>query len=118
MGKTYGVPRSVKGESRILYIFSVKSLLMTIAGAAVGLIFYFLFAMIGLGKVGVVFVVITAACGFGLATLKIPDSPIVGKLRKAGGENLGDILFRTLFFSRKKKLFLYREGGRKLWDQK
>lgn len=84
MGKTYGVPRSAKGESRILYIFSVKSLLLTLAFGAVGLIFYYILSIIGLGKVGLVITVIFAAMGYGLAELKIPDSPIVGKLRKAG----------------------------------
>ena len=118
MGKTYGVPRSAKGETRILFIFSIKSLLMTIGGALIGLIFYFIFKTIGLDAIGIGIMIVLAVVGFAMATLTIPDSPLLGKLRKAGGENLGDIVFRTILFGRKKKLYLYREGGKKLWDQK
>ena len=39
---TYYIPRNVKGESRILYIFSVKSLITTLIGGAIG---FFLFAL-------------------------------------------------------------------------
>lgn len=84
MGKTYGVPRSAKGESRILYIFSVKSLLFTLGFGSIGLIVYYILSMIGLGKVGIVIGLAFAAIGYGLAELKIPDSPIMGKMRKAG----------------------------------
>ena len=118
MGKTYGVPRSAKGETRILFIFSIKSLLMTIGGGLIGLIFYFIFNTIGLGAIGIGIAITLAVVGFAMATLTIPDSPLLGKLRKAGGENLGDIVFRTILFGRKKKLYLYREGGKKLWDQR
>ena len=84
MGNTYTVPRKVKGESKILVIFSVKSLISTIAGALVGILPGMLFFSVGLNAVGVIFVVICAAIGFGLVTLKIPDSAVVGKFRKAG----------------------------------
>ena len=36
MGKTYYVPRSVKGETRLLYIFTVKSFISTVAIGLVG----------------------------------------------------------------------------------
>ena len=117
MGKTYSVPRSAKGESRILYIFTVKSLIATIAFAAVGIIPYMIFATLGMKTPGIVAVVIFAAIGYGIMTLKIPDSPVMGKLRKAGGEQLGDILWRTITFSKKKKIYVYRKGGKKQWEK-
>jgi len=117
LGNTYTVPRKVKGESRILMIFSIKSLISTIVGALVGILPGMLFFSIGLNTAGVVVVVIFAAIGFGLVTLKIPDSAVVGKFRKAGGEVVGDILFRTLTFNRRKKIYIYREGGKKLWKK-
>ena len=40
---TYNVPRNVKGEGRILFIFSTKSLIYTVVGAGIGLIFYIIF---------------------------------------------------------------------------
>ncbi len=117
MGKTYSVPRSAKGESRILNIFTVKSLISTIGFAAIGIIPFFIFQAIGLTAVGVIILVAFAAIGYGMAMLTIPDSPMMGKLRKAGGEKLGDIAWRTLTFSKRKAIYIYREGGRKLWDK-
>ena len=117
MGKTYTVPRSAKGESRILYIFTVKSLLSTIGFAAVGIIPFLLFKMVGLTSIGVIVLVVFALIGYGMAMLTIPDAPVMGKLRKAGGEKLGDIVWRTLTFNKRKKIYLYREGGKKQWDK-
>ena len=117
MGRTYNVPRSAKGETRILYVFTVKSLISTIVFAAIGLIPYALFAAIGLTTAGIVSVVIFAAIGYAIMSLKIPDSQVVGKLRKAGGEQLGDILWRTITFSKRKKIYVYRKGGNKQWDK-
>ena len=39
---TYNLPRNVKGEGRILFIFSSKSIIFTSVGAGIGLIFYFI----------------------------------------------------------------------------
>ena len=117
MGKTYSVPRSAKGESRILYIFTVKSLISTIAFAAIGAIPYAVLASVGLKTAGIVTLVIFAAVGFAMMTLNIPDAPIMGKLRKAGGEQLGDILWRTITFAKRKRIYVYRKGGKKQWDK-
>ena len=37
---SYNIPRNVKGEGRILYIFSYKALVYTGIGIAIGLVFY------------------------------------------------------------------------------
>jgi len=112
MGRTYSVPRNVKGETRLLYIFSIKSLLFTIGFGLFGIVFYFIFRLMNLNLVGIVFVVIFAAIGFGVGSLVIPDSPLVGSLRKAGGEAVSDILFRLITFKRRKKIYLYRGGNK------
>ena len=118
MGNTYNVPRSAKGESRILYIFTVKSLIATLIFGLIGFIPYALFAAIGMKVAGIIAIVIFAAIGYGMMTLKIPDSPILGKFRKAGGEMLGDIIWRTITFSiKRKRIYLYRKGGYKEWDK-
>lgn len=117
MGRTYSVPRSAKGESRILYIFTVKSLIASIAFGLVGLIPYGIFSMFNMTVPGIVSIVIFAAIGYALMTLKIPDAPIMGKLRKAGGEQLGDIAWRTITFSKRKKIYVYRKGGKKQWEK-
>lgn len=110
MGGTYFVPRSVKGESRILLIFSVKSFIATLITGLIGAGIWYLLGAAGIeiGFVpGLILVAIFGAIGFCIATLRIPDVPIMGKLRKAGGENIGDILFRLATFKPKKKIYLY-----------
>jgi len=118
MGKTYGVPRSAKGESRILYIFTVKSLIATAFFAGIGMLPYLLLSSLGMKTAGIVVVVIFAAIGYGIMTLTIPDSPIMGKFRRAGGEKISDILIRTLTFSKRKRIYVYRKGGKKQWEKK
>ena len=85
MGKTYTVPRNVKGETRLLYIFSIKSLITTIIGAACGLPFFFILSKMGMTIVGIIVILLLAAIGYGVGVLTIPDTPLFGNLRKAGG---------------------------------
>lgn len=117
MGRSYNVPRSAKGESRILYIFTIKSLISTIVFGLIGAIPYLILSAIGMQMAGIVTIVIFAAIGYAMMTLKIPDAPIMGKLRKAGGEQLGDIVWRTITFTKRKKIYVYRKGGNKLWEK-
>jgi len=111
MGRTYTVPRNVKGESRLLYIFTVRSFITTAAGGMVGFIISIFFSMVGLKMAGWIAMGLLAVIGFAVGTLTIPDTPILGGLRKAGGEKLGDIIIRTITFRSRKKIYVYREGG-------
>ncbi|CCZ55948.1 unknown [Clostridium sp. CAG:1219] len=116
MGNSYPVPRSVKGESRILVIFTLRSFVTTVAVGLIGAGIWYLLDMIGIiGLVpGLVITAIFAGVGFAIGSLKIPDIPAMGKLRKAGGENVLDILIRFAMFKRKKKIYLYNinRGGK------
>ncbi len=108
MGRTYSVPRNVKGETRLLYIFSTKSLIFTIIGAACGIPLFLILSKLISTIVGIIAVFICAAIGYGIGVLKVPDSPMFGNLRKAGGENVSDILIRTITFQKRKKIYIYR----------
>ena len=109
MGRTYTVPRSAKGESRILVIFSLKSLATTIGFGAIGIIIYFVIKMfMEVSLINTVLIIAPfAGIGFVIGAAKIPDSPIMGHLQKAGGENVSDILLRLLTFGGKKKIYIY-----------
>lgn len=107
---TYYLPRNVKGEGRILFIFTTKSLIYTVAAATIGLLFYFLFAALGLTMVGIAFVVILALIGFAIGTFKMPELGKFEFAKKTGGENLDDILKRAIIFHTKgKKIYVYKE---------
>lgn len=105
---TYGIPRNVKGEGRILMIFSTKALLYSFIGGLLGGIFYFIFNLLGLTMIGIVFIVVFAAIGFSIATFKVPDTNSFEITRKTGGENIDDVIKRKIKFQmNKNKLYTY-----------
>lgn len=105
---TYNVPRNVKGEGRILFIFSTKSLITTCVGGAFGLIFYFIFSLMGLNIVGIVITLIFALIGYAIGMFKVPDTNGLEITRKTGGENIDDVIKRYIMFKKnKKKLYVY-----------
>ena len=105
---TYNLPRNVKGEGRILFIFSTKSLITTAIGGAVGLIFYFIFSAIGISMLVIVITLIFALIGYIIGMLKVPDAGGFEITRKTGGENIDDIIKRYIKFKKNnKKLYVY-----------
>lgn len=105
---TYNLPRNVKGEGRILFIFSNKSLITTCVGAAIGLVFYIIFKLMKLTMIGVILVLVFAVLGYSVGMLKMPDSNGLEITRKTGGENLDDIIKRYIKFKKnKRKLYVY-----------
>lgn len=110
---TYYIPRNVKGETRLLYIFSIKSLITTAVGAFLGFIFYLLFMMIGLDTVGIVFVVALALIGFIVGAVKIPIIAGIPITRKIGGESLDQIILNYIKFKKNRKLYVYTKEEKK-----
>ena len=105
---TYNLPRNVKGEGRILFIFSTKSIITSTIGGACGLIFYFIFNLLGMTMVGIIITLIFAAIGYAIGTFKIPDTNGFELARKTGGENIDDVLKRYIKFKRNsQKLYVY-----------
>ena len=105
---TYNLPRNVKGEGRILFIFSTKSLITTSIGGAVGLIFYLIFSILKLKMVGIIITLIFAFIGYTIGMFKIPDTNGFELTRKTGGENIDDIIMRYIKFKKNsKKLYVY-----------
>lgn len=105
---TYNLPRNVKGEGRILFIFSSKALITTCIGGAAGLLFYFIFNLLGLKMVGLVITLIFALIGFAIGTFKVPDTNGLEITRKTGGENIDDVIKRYIKFkTNKKKYYVY-----------
>lgn len=109
MGRVYSVPRSAKGESRILYIFTIKSLAVTLVAAGIGwLITSLIGSIIALSLVAKIIIIgIFGGIGYVIAAASIPDIPMMGPLQKAGGENILNILIRLASFKGKKKIYIY-----------
>lgn len=106
--RTYEIPRDYKGESRILYIFSIKALAYTGIGATIGGIFYFIFSLLGLQMVGIDSVLLLGVIGFCIGTFKIPESKKFKLTEKTGGEAIDDVIKRWINFKRgKNKIYIY-----------
>lgn len=107
---TYNVPRNVKGEGRILYIFSYKALIYTSVGIGIGLIFYLIFNLIGLGFAGVIAIGIFGLIGFSIATFKVPDTNRFKFTKQTGGENIDEVIKRGIKFKmQKKRIYIYKQ---------
>lgn len=107
---TYNLPRSVKGEGRILFIFTGKSLIYTVIGGVVGLIFYFIFSALKLNMVGLIITAFFALIGFAIGTFKVPDISKFEFTKNTGGESIDDIIVRAIKFKTKgKKIYVYKE---------
>ena len=82
---SYYIPRNLRGETRILYIFTIKSLISTAIGGMLGFGFYFIFGnMLGMGTVGIIIMAVFALLGFGIGSIKIPAVSGLAFTRKVG----------------------------------
>jgi len=105
---TYNLPRNVKGEGRILFIFSSKALVYTAIGGIIGLLFYFIFSMLNMSFVGFIIIGVLGLLGFIIGTFKMPDTNAFEITRKTGGENIDDVIKRGIKFKmQKNKIYVY-----------
>jgi len=111
---TYNIPRNVKGESRILFVFSVKSLIYTAITGVVGVPFYLIFAALNMQLIGFIFIGLFALIGFLAGTFKIPEVAPLKFTKKVGGESIDDVIKRAFKFRQKRnKIYLYTKEENK-----
>lgn len=105
---TYNLPRDVKGEGRILFVFSAKALVYTAVGGACGLPFYLIFSMLSLNVVGLIIIALLGLVGFIIGTFKVPESANFKITQKTGGENIDDVIRRGIKFKmQKNRIYVY-----------
>ena len=111
---TYNLPRDVKGEGRILFIFTGKSMLYTAIGATIGfLLFYLPLSALNLMVIGIIIAIGFALLGFLIGTMKMPNIAKFKFTQKTGGENIDDIIKRAIKFrSKGRKIYIYKEGNK------
>ena len=103
---TYQIPRNYKGETRLLVIFTIKSLITTLVGAAIGGIFLLIFTIIGLKKIGFIIFAIFALLGYVSGAFKIPTIVGFPVTKKIGGESIYEIVLRYIRFNRNRKIYV------------
>jgi len=104
---TYNIPRNYRGESRILYIFTIKSLISTAIGALVGSIWLLIFSAMGMKMVGIIMMAIFALIGFVIGAVKIPTITYIPVTKRIGGEPISEIIFRYIKFKKNRKMYTY-----------
>ena len=110
---TYYIPRNLKGETRILYIFTVKSLIATVIGGVFGLIFYLIFTALGINTVGIITMAIFAGIGYIMGAVNIPTVAGLPFTKKIGGEPLSEIIRRYIVFKMNRKIYVYHSKEEK-----
>lgn len=109
--QSYYLPREYKGEGKILYIFSVKSLIYTGIGAGIGFVINMFFKMLGISKAFIPLLLIFGGIGYAIGTLKMPDSSNFEITKKTGGEKIDEVILRWFKFKMKHgKIYLYKES--------
>lgn len=107
---TYNLPRNVKGEGRILFIFSTKALIWTMIGGVLGFPFYLIFSFLGINIVGIVIVLLLALIGFIIATFKMPETNSFEITKKTGGENIDEVIKRAIKFKmQRNRIYVYQD---------
>lgn len=105
---TYYIPNNkLKGESRILYIFTGKSLIATGIGAAFGSIFYFIIRAIGHPYIGFMIMVLFAIIAYLIVTIKVPTVGTTRLTKTVGGESLDQIIKEYVVFRKNRKIYSY-----------
>ena len=109
--KSYYLPREYGGEGKILYIFSVKSLIYTGVGALIGFLINMLFKMLGITKAFIPLLLIFGAIGYAIGTFKVPETNNFEITRKTGGEKIDEVIKRWFLFKMKHgKIYIYKEN--------
>ena len=104
---THYIPKNLKGETRILIIFSVKSLITTAIGAAIGGILLLIFGAIGLRFLGIILLVLFALIGYGIGTVKIPKITGWNFTKNIEGDSIDEIIVRYAKFKTNRKVYSY-----------
>lgn len=108
--KSYYLPREYKGEGKILYIFSAKSLIYSGIGAGIGFLIDKLLRLVGITKAFIPLLLIFGLIGYGIGSLKIPESNNFEITRKAGGEKIDETIKKWFMFKMKHgKIYIYKE---------
>ena len=108
MERSYYIPSNkLKGENRILYIFTGKSLIYTLIGATIGILFYFLLSLLGSKVAVIVILIILSLIGYGIGTIKMPTSGNTKLVKNVGGDSIDEIIFHYIMFKKNKKVYSY-----------
>jgi hypothetical protein len=109
---THLIPRDVKGEARVLIIFTQKGFFYTLIGIGIGGMIATPLFSLGASVVAWGILALFAGIGFVAGQVKIPDSNAFDILKKTGGEHVDEVVMKAIKFRRNRKIYTYDKGGR------
>ena len=115
---THYIPRDVKGEGRLLYIFSTKSLITTAIGGTIGFILFYIFSLLGVKVVGIILLAVFAVLGFAAGTVKIPVITGINFTKNIAGDSIDDIVVRYIKFRINRKIYTYVDTSSETKEEK
>ncbi|MBR3673071.1 MAG: PrgI family protein [Clostridia bacterium] len=104
---THYIPKDLRGEGRILLIFSTKSLITTAIFGGIGVVFYLIFSALGLKIVGVIVLALLALLGYAFGTFKMPKITGLRFTKNIEGDSMDEIFLRYIKFRSNKKIYSY-----------
>jgi hypothetical protein len=104
---THYIPKDLRGEGRILMIFSTKSLITTAIFGGIGVVFYFIFSALGLKIVGVIILALLALLGYAFGTFKVPKITGLRFTKNIEGDSMDEIFLRYIKFKSNRKIYSY-----------
>ena len=104
---SYAIPNNkLKGEGRILLIFTTKSLIYTAIGALLGTPIYVILSILGQKTIGMILIALMAILGYLVATVKFPST--TGKVgRYLAGDTLDEVIMKYAKFKKSRKIYSY-----------
>lgn len=104
---THYIPKDLKGETRILLIFTTKSLITTFIFASIGILFFFLFKALSMKILGIIIFLILSLIGYAFGTLKIPKITGWKFTKNIEGDSADEICKRFIKFRMNRKIYTY-----------
>ena len=104
---THYIPKDLRGVTRILIIFTVKSLITTAIFGFVGAILYFIFSAMQMKVLGVILFAVFALIGYGFGTIKMPRITGWKFTKNIEGDSLDEVVVRFAKFNSSKKMYSY-----------
>lgn len=104
---THYIPKNLKGETRILIIFTTKSLITTAILAAVGGLLMLILSAVGLRILGIILLIIFALLGYAIGTVKIPKITGLPFTKNIEGDSIDEIIVRYAKFKAGRKVYSY-----------
>lgn len=104
---SYAIPNNkLKGEGRILLIFTTKSLIYTAIGALLGTPIYVILSILGQKTIGMILIALMAVLGYLVATVKFPST--TGKVgRYLARDTVDEIIIKYIKFRKSRKVYSY-----------